>query len=282
MFIRKNAVLRGLNICKGENMTELESHKDTARDLELDDLLISNNEGDELKSGSNKKLILLSAIGVLLFAVIVLAVYLFQGDSQEINKQEIETQKPLERLEPKMSQTSNENQQNQNTDFGQVPIQNTSSDDQFQMIINQIKAQQNQNNASTQALPTAPNSAPKVESQKPIPQPTQMTSKPEIKQEPSKTTPKESFKDVKVNNPSLQGSEAGKGFYVQVGSFSKFSPNKQLLGLINENKLSYRMQKSGDNNRLLIGPYTTKQEAQNKLSEIRAKINKDAFIKEIK
>ncbi|WP_301008750.1 SPOR domain-containing protein [Helicobacter sp. UBA3407] len=109
-----------------------------------------------------------------------------------------------------------------------------------------------------------------------------MTSKPEIKQEPSKTTPKESFKDVKVNNPSLQGSEAGKGFYVQVGSFSKFSPNKQLLGLINENKLSYRMQKSGDNNRLLIGPYTTKQEAQNKLSEIRAKINKDAFIKEIK
>ncbi len=275
-------MLRGLNICKGENMTELESHKDTARDLELDDLLISNNEGDELKSGSNKKLILLSAIGVLLFAVIVLAVYLFQGDSREINKQEIETQKPLERLEPKMSQTSNENQQNQNTDFGQVPIQNTSSDDQFQMIINQIKAQQNQNNASTQALPTAPNSVPKVESQKPIPQPTQMTSKPEIKQEPSKTTPKESFKDVKVNNPSLQGSEAGKGFYVQVGSFSKFSPNKQLLGLINENKLSYRMQKSGDNNRLLIGPYTTKQEAQNKLSEIRAKINKDAFIKEIK
>ncbi len=274
-------MLRGLNICKGENMTELESHKDTARDLELDDLLISNNEGDELKSGSNKKLILLSAIGVLLFGVIVLAVYLLQGDSQEANKQEIETQKPLERLEPQISQTSNENQQN--TDFGQVPIQNnTSSDDQFQMIINQIKAQQNQNNASTQALPTAPNSAPKAESKKPAQQPTQIASKPEIKQEPSKTTPKESFKDVKVNDPSLQGSEAGRGFYVQVGSFSKFSPNKQLLGLINENKLSYRMQKSGDNNRLLIGPYTTKQEAQNKLSEIRAKINKDAFIKEIK
>lgn len=274
-------MLRGLNICKGENMTELESHKDTARDLELDDLLISNNEGDELKSGSNKKLILLSAIGVLLFGVIVLAVYLLQGDSQEANKQEIETQKPLERLEPQISQTSNENQQN--TDFGQVPIQNnTSSDDQFQMIINQIKAQQNQNNASTQALPTAPNSEPKAESKKPTQQPTQIASKPEIKQEPSKTTPKESFKDVKVNDPSLQGSEAGRGFYVQVGSFSKFSPNKQLLGLINENKLSYRMQKSGDNNRLLIGPYTTKQEAQNKLSEIRAKINKDAFIKEIK
>ena len=57
MFIRKSAVLRGLDICKGENMTELESGKQTTQDLELDDLLISNGESDEIKSGNNKKLI---------------------------------------------------------------------------------------------------------------------------------------------------------------------------------------------------------------------------------
>lgn len=272
-------MLRGLDICKGENMTELESGKQTTQDLELDDLLISNGESDEIKSGNNKKLILLSAVGVLLFAIIVLVVYLFQGDSQDKNAQSLETEKPLERLEPQISQTQNGNQQDK--DYGQVPINNTSSDDQFQMIINQIKAQQNQkDNTSSQALPTAPNSTPKTESIKPTPQPTQIA-RVEPKQEP-KASPKESFKNVQVNDPSLQGSEAMRGFYVQVGSFSKFSPNKQLLGLINDNKFSYRMQKSGDNNRLLIGPYTTKQEAQNNLSEIRAKINKDAFIKEIK
>lgn len=272
-------MLRGLDICKGENMTELESGKQTTQDLELDDLLISNGESDEIKSGNNKKLILLSAVGVLLFAIIVLVVYLFQGDSQDKNAQSLETEKPLERLEPQISQTQNGNQQDK--DYGQVPINNTSSDDQFQMIINQIKAQQNQkDNASSQALPTAPSSTPKTESIKPTPQPTQIA-RVEPKQEP-KASPKESFKNVQVNDPSLQGSEAMRGFYVQVGSFSKFSPNKQLLGLINDNKFSYRMQKSGDNNRLLIGPYTTKQEAQNNLSEIRAKINKDAFIKEIK
>ncbi len=265
-------------------MTELESYKNTTKDLELDDLLISNGESDEFKSGNNKKLILLSAIGVLLFAVVVLVVYLFQGDSQDSNTQEIETQKPLERLESQMPQASNERQQN--TDFGQVPIQNNaSSDDQFQMIINQIKAQQNQANASSQALPTAPSSTPKTESPKPIQQPVQqpmqVVQKPE-KQEVSKPSAKDNFKDVRVNDPALQGSEAVRGFYIQVGSFSKFSPNKQLLGAINEGKFSYRMQKSGDNNRLLIGPYETKQEAQNRLGEIRSKINKDAFIKEIK
>ncbi len=277
-------MLRGLDICKGEKMTELESYKDTTKDLELDDLLISNGENDELRGGSNKKLILLSAIGVLLFAIVVLVVYLFQGDSQDSNVQSFDTPKPLERVEPQMPQASSEN--TQNTDFGQVPIQNNAnSDDQFQMIINQIKAQQNQNNASSQALPTAPSATPKTESPKPAQQPippAQIASKPAPQQTAPKPSAKDTFKDVQVNDPSLQGSEAGRGFYVQVGSFSKFSPNKQLLGTINEGKFSYRMQKSGDNNRLLIGPYPTKQEAQSRLSEIRAKINKDAFIKEIK
>lgn len=277
-------MLRGLGICKGEKMTELESYKDTTKDLELDDLLISNGENDESKGGNNKKLILLSAIGVLLFAIVVLVVYLLQGDSQDSSQQSFETPKPLERVESQAPQASSENQKN--TEFGQVPIQNNAnSDDQFQMIINQIKAQQNQNNASSQTLPTAPSSTPKTESPKPAQRPTspaQVASKPESQQTAPKPSAKDSFKGVEVSDPSLQGSEAGKGFYVQVGSFSKFSPNKQLLSAINEGKFSYRMQKFGDNNRLLIGPYSTKQEAQSKLSEIRAKINKDAFIKEIK
>lgn len=277
-------MLHGLNICKGENMTELESHKNTTQDLELDDLLISNNEGDESKSGNSKKLILLSAIGVLVFAVVVLIVYLLQGDSHDSNPtaQSPETQKPLESLGSQNTQTSNTSQQN--TDFGQVPIQNnTSSDDQFQMIINQIKAQQNQANASSQSLPTVP-TTPKAESSKPAQQQANLpqTNQKSEKQEVAKPSARDNFKDVKVNDPSLQGSEATRGFYIQVGSFSKFSPNKQLIGTINEGKYSYRMQKSGDNNRLLIGPYGTKQEAQDILSEIRSKINKDAFIKEIK
>ena len=253
-------------------MTELES-KNQSKELELDDLLISNTEdNDELQEGNSKKIILLSAIGILLFAIVILVVYLLQGDSEDSEQFESPSA-TLERVEqPKRSSASN-------FDYGQEPIQN-GTDDQFQRIIDQIKAQQMQQ----ENLPSVP--------QTQIPQNTQPVKsepiknveqqKPTVQQIEPKQKPSDVFKNVTTNDPNLQGSEATTGFYVQVGSFSKFAPNKQLLSAIESEKFSYRMQKAGDNNRLLIGPYATKEEAQNQLNDIRAKLNKDAFIKEIK
>ena len=42
------------------------------------------------------------------------------------------------------------------------------------------------------------------------------------------------------------------------------------------------MQKAGEVNRLLIGPFKTKLDAQNQLGLVKERLNKDAFIKEIK
>ncbi|MCI5968408.1 SPOR domain-containing protein [Helicobacter sp.] len=269
-------------------MTELEPKKEQ-RELELDDLLISSaDDTDEAKSGGGKKIVLLSAIGVLLFAVVILVVYMLQNDSKKEEVQ-MEVQKPLERVEQQIPNTQMSNAQT--NDFGQEPIQGGgNADDQFQRIIEQIKAEQAKQNA--QNLPSVPesNTESKMESKqdpkpteplKPV-TPPQITKPQTPKVESPKQNPADSFKDVKVSDPALQGSEATKGFYVQVGSFNKFSPNKELLSLIESSKLSYRMQKSGDNNRLLIGPFATRQEAQSRLSEIREKINKDSFIKEVK
>lgn len=277
-FIRKNAEHLGQDICKGEKMTELESKKEQ-KELELDDLLISgSDDADELKESGSKKIILLSAIGVLLFAVVILVVYMLQGDSKQEEVQ-MEAQKPLERVEHQASNSQVSNAQS--NDFGQEPIQGSGdADDQFQRIIEQIKAEQAKQGG--QNLPSVPESKP-IESAMPTAPTKPQAVKPETpKIESIKQNPADSFKSVKASDPALQGSEATKGFYVQVGSFSKFSPNKQLMGLIETEKLSYRMQKAGDNNRLLIGPFASKQEAQNKLGEIREKINRDAFIKEIK
>ncbi len=282
-FIKRSVVRLGQNICKGEKMTELESKKEQ-KELELDDLLISSSDDTDevLKESGSKKIVLLSAIGVLLFAVVVLIVYMFQGDSKK-QEEHLESQMPLERVEQQTtnSQTTN----SQTNDFGQEPIQGSgSSDDQFQRIIDQIKAEQAKQNG--QNLPNVPESKPApevVDSAIPTTPIKPQTSKPQTpKVESPKQNPADTFKDIKASDPKLQGSEATKGFYVQVGSFSKFSPNKQLMGLIESSKLSYRMQKSGDNNRLLIGPFASKKIAQDKLSEIREKINKDAFVKEIK
>ena len=44
-------------------------------ELELDDLLISGNEDEEVRESKSKKTILLVAIGVVLFAIIILIVY---------------------------------------------------------------------------------------------------------------------------------------------------------------------------------------------------------------
>ncbi len=261
-------------------MTELESNKNAQTDLELDDLLISNND-EEIKSDGGKKILLLGAIAVLLLAIVVLVVYLLQGDSKE---QEVEsfdaTQKPLERVDVQTPTPQ------ETTDYGQEPIAEN-SDDQFQRIIDQIKSQQQGGNQNLPSAPQAQTSQPTQPVQPAQPAQPEVKSpslppqaKPQAK--PQKPSAVETFKDVQTSDPSIQGGVATKGFYLQVGSFSKFAPNKQLLGLIENEKLSYRMQKSGDNNRLLIGPYATKQEAQSHLSEIRSKINKDAFIKEIR
>lgn len=272
--IKKNVVHLGQNICKGEKMTELESNKQEPKELELDDLRIGNSEdADEVKEGSSKKIILLSAIGVLLLAIVVLVVYLLQGDSKE-QERAMNAQKPVERVEqPTQAQPT------QSNDFGQEPIQ-SNTDDQFQRIIDQIKAQQSQQGN----LPSAPETKPEPPKATQV-QPTQPTTpiQPEVsKPTAPKQQPADAFKNITTNDPSLQGSEATAGFYIQVGSFSKFSPNKQLIGAIESGKFNYRMQKSGDNNRLLIGPYATKQEAQSKLADIREKINRDAFVKEVK
>ncbi|MDA3966779.1 MULTISPECIES: SPOR domain-containing protein [Helicobacter] len=255
-------------------MNELDKEKD----LELDDLLISNSDEEETKGSQGKKIILLGAVAIVLFAIIIVVFYMLQDDKKPVHNAVLETAKPIEKVEVNTPVSSLPKEP---SDFGQMPIdnQNQSSDEQFQKIIDQIKAQQKEQ-AKT---PVASNETQKpkepVRQEQTIQTPKQDKPVQNI-QKPA--TPSESFKDIQTNDPKIQGSEATTGFYVQVGSFSKFSPNKQLLETITQSNFSYRMQKAGDNNRLLIGPFATKKEAQDKLSEIKDRINKDAFIKEIK
>ncbi|MDE5602550.1 MAG: SPOR domain-containing protein [Helicobacter sp.] len=254
-------------------MTEFKKEINEEKELELDDLLLTDSEDEEIKESQGKKVILLVAIGIIIFAVVVFIIYILQSDTQD-KPQNIGTQKRLENIEKSAVQQTTRTPQ----DFGQVPIQQqtTNSDEQFQRIIDQIKAQQKEQ----QALPPPPQSpskepiSPKIEAPK-EPAPPQNLVKPQ-------ETPADSFANIQTNNSQLQGSEATQGFYIQAGSFSKTSPNKQILSVIKEANLNYRMQKAGNNNRLLIGPFESKQEAQKYLDEVRERINKDAFLKEIK
>ncbi len=70
--------------------------------------------------------------------------------------------------------------------------------------------------------------------------------------------------------------------YVQVGSFSKYAPNKTFLNKITNGGYSYTYHKVVINgktlNKVIIGPFNTKAEAKKALSTIRKRVEKGAFI----
>ena len=255
-------------------MSEIElDNKRNEQEIELDDLLISNGDEDS-KGSQSKKIILLGAIAVILFAVVILVVYFFQSGGDKTAKEDtFDTQKPVERVEVQPTPTP----ANNNGEFQQVPIQNEpSSDKQFEEIIATIKAQQAQQQnqqTQTQNLPTPP--AEQQPKQQPKPQ--------EAPKPATKPSPSETFQGVQTSTPKAQGGNAQKGFYIQVGSFSKYAPNQKILDTIRDAQYGYHTQKVNENTtRLLVGPFKSRQEAQAELSNVKEKINKDAFIKEVK
>ncbi len=80
-------------------------------------------------------------------------------------------------------------------------------------------------------------------------------------------------------------STSTKAYYVQVGSFSKYSPNKKFLKSITDKGFSYKFHKVTKNsktlNKVLVGPFTKEEEARNALRVIRKSIESGAFLTKI-
>lgn len=101
-----------------------------------------------------------------------------------------------------------------------------------------------------------------------VPRPT--TPKPAVVKKPIKTivTPKEKPKMVSDSS-----------YYIQVGSFSQ-DPSTRFLSVIKNSGFTYTITNTSTKGikKLLIGPYTTKESADNALKEVRDRINKSAFV----
>ena len=76
-----------------------------------------------------------------------------------------------------------------------------------------------------------------------------------------------------------------KAYYVQVGSFSKYEPNKKFLKSITDKGFSYKYHKVTKNsktlNKVLVGPFTKEKEARSALRVIRKSIESGAFLTKI-
>lgn len=67
-------------------------------------------------------------------------------------------------------------------------------------------------------------------------------------------------------------------YYIQVGSFSKYKPNKKFLGKITRLGFHYKYHKVGSMNKVLVGPFNTRNDAKNARKKLRAKVVSGAFV----
>ncbi len=80
----------------------------------------------------------------------------------------------------------------------------------------------------------------------------------------------------------VQKTPATSAYYIQVGSFSKYAPNKKFLKSITDRGYSYTYHKVMRNgkplNKVLVGPFQTEREAKSARRNIRNNIEPGAFL----
>lgn len=96
----------------------------------------------------------------------------------------------------------------------------------------------------------------------------------------------ETFEDMVKALIEKEGFAAPPGIYMVVGATSKARPDKKFIDLIISKKYNYQLLTTKyENNKvtkILIGPYKTMGEVKLILDQVRADINKDAFIYRVK
>jgi len=106
---------------------------------------------------------------------------------------------------------------------------------------------------------------------------------PEQVREARKEAPKKVIAP-KRNDPNTK-TTASKAYYIQVGSFSKYEPNKKFLKSITDKGFSYKYHKVTKNsttlNKVLVGPFTNENDARSALRVIRSSVEAGAFLVKI-
>ena len=101
-----------------------------------------------------------------------------------------------------------------------------------------------------------------------------------VKQVVKKVVPK---KVIKKETPKTNIANANAtAYYIQVGSFSKYAPNKKFLKSITDRGYSYKYHKvvrDGKSiNKVLVGPFYDEKEAKDARIKIRSNIEAGAFL----
>ncbi|WP_324170723.1 SPOR domain-containing protein [Sulfurimonas sp.] len=85
----------------------------------------------------------------------------------------------------------------------------------------------------------------------------------------------------KVVNTPIKEVSSAKTYFVQVGSFSKYEPNKKFLDSILSQGYRYKFHKVKNLTKVLVGPFYNEKEARAALRVLRSNIEAGAFLVKI-
>jgi len=213
---------------------------------ELNDIIL--NKGGS--NGSNKKIVLaIATLGVVLIIVVMLMSTL-TPDAKDNLPQPI----PL----PQEEVTSNQAPKEEPL-FEEVEVvKENSNNDNLDEIAQRLKQESQEKKEVVKETKKVVKTAPKPTPKKVV------------------STKKEAPKAKTTTSSS---------YYVQVGSFSKYAPNKKFLDSIVRQGYKYKFHKVTQNsktlNKVLVGPFYTEKEARDALRTIRTNIEAGAFLTKI-
>jgi len=211
---------------------------------ELNDIIL--NRGGST-SGNKKIVLAVATLGVILIIVVMLMSTL-TPDAKDNLPQPI----PLPQEEAK---SISEPKEEPLFEEVQVIEENSKDNDNLDEIAQRLKQESQESKQVTKETKKVVKSTPKPE--------------------PKKVT------EVKKEAPQAESSSAN-AYFVQVGSFSKYAPNKKFLDSILSQGYKYKFHKVTQNsktlNKVLVGPFYTEKEARTALRTIRSNIEAGAFL----
>jgi cell division septation protein DedD len=291
--------LMGENEVQHNSINRVESMR---KKTDLSDIILEK----ENKVQGNKKLILSAASLVLLFLVFLIISKIINSTNTPNETQEKTINTKNEKIIPteidNLINKQTNDKENKNNPISKTDIENLNDTDlKFEEMVRKLREEDAKESNSEvvevitpkeKILPNKPNKKVINKDENTIVKNNIEITKKEVKIKEQTKKPKVIITEVKkpkiVKKPTIVKPKRGiifgqnSGYYVQVGATTTPNPNRFLAKKIKQNGYSYITHpvivKGRKFYKVLIGPFSSKTEALNKLPRIKATINPQAFL----
>lgn len=229
---------------------------------ELNDIILNRNSGN---SGMKKLMLAVASLAILLIIVVVIMSSLNSGGTANLPQ-------PIEPPQSSQAQSPIE----EDPLFEPMAIDQTANEEEsLDNVARKIK-EQSQNSETGSEYIAGPDEMIEEETEVVVPSKYEAPVKAEVK----KVTPVKPAEKKATAKPAVKGT-----YYIQVGSFGRYTPDAKFLEKITNNGFSYKIHKVTVNGKeitkVLVGPYSTDKAARKDLPSVRSKIEPGAFLSRI-